>query len=901
MIFAPLFLVPVRAGPLPEVNYTLRTWTTDDGLPHNSTSRALQDRAGFMWFGTVGGLARFDGRQFREIKLPAEYQRTGLNIRGFAEEKPGTLLVLSTSGHVLRLTDGQVSVHPSTAKAQELGEDPLDVYIEPSGVVWLGTHGGHLLRWQPDGQAKIFRRSPPLTQRSKRFTFAADDTGATWIGHDDMLAVFRNGELHRHERALAGSILVAQGRGGLVWVCTETQLLRLERGQLAVAGEPVPWHDNFASVRHLCEDSEGHVWVTSRRGLFRFARGGFQRVPTPYSIISFVTEDREGNLWVATDGSGVGQLREKSYTVFNEDNGLRQDGVSAISEDPAGRIFAANRGGGIVELATALRETHRIALPEPRLPVDTVLADKSGRFWFGGLRTGLWRLDPGVSPVPEKLPRPSAGLQVLFAARNGDIWFASLDNTLGRYRIGEPEYFSLEQGYEPQEIQAIAEDAAGHIWLGGRRGELLRWDGVRFTRQAAAEISHPIHFIHADLSDNLWIATASGMVLKDGARFQALTREHGLPDEIIHQLLEDDHGRLWLAARRGLFYVVKADLLAAARGGTSPAVSHHFGQDQGLRGFTPTANYQPAACKGSDGRLWFATTQGAIVVDPSNLRREFPPPPLLIDAVRLDGNAIGLGLRTRSADPLRFPSGRHRVEFRFAALSYTSPESVSVRHLLEGIDHDWIEAGSDRTASYTNLPPGGYRLRAIARNSVGPWSPVETIFAFTIVPAWWETLSARFAAILLLVGATAWLARTVSQRRLQGRLQRLEQAHALEKERARIARDLHDDLGASLTEIGLLADRLVPAVAPDLGPQLSGLAWRTRRLATDLSSIVWTMSGKNTPCKVWRNSSASIPNACFATPTSIASSKVRSRFPPRPLLPTSSTSCSRRQKRRSTM
>jgi signal transduction histidine kinase len=296
---------------------------------------------------------------------------------------------------------------------------------------------------------------------------------------------------------------------------------------------------------------------------------------------------------------------------------------------------------------------------------------------------------------------------------------------------------------------------------------------------------------------------------------------------------------MWFASRRGLFYVAKSELLAVARAEAAQVTSHMLGREHGLVALTPIATYYPTTGKSPDGRLWFATAQGAVVVNPGRMLRDLPPPPVLIDEVLWDGAPVAVG------EKLRLPSGQHRVEFHFSALSYTAPENVRLRHRLEGAESNWVETGSERTAGYTNLRPRDYRLQVIARNSVGVWNTTGATLAFTIVPAWWETVYFRAGVVLMLIGFTAWLARTFAQRRLQQKLRRLEQDHALEKERARIARDLHDDLGASLTEVGLLADRLVGAAPSELSPQLSGLAWRTRRLATELSGIVWTMSASN--------------------------------------------------------
>ena len=842
IIFGCLALgVVVCAAPPRPAEYFTRTWTTDDGLPHNSTSRVVQDEAGFMWFATVGGLARFDGREFRKIPVAGQTESLGFNIRGLARERPGTLLVIPTDGQLLRLTGSTTTVHPATTELIAAGDKPADLHVENSGAVWIGTFDGRLLRWQPDGATTWFGREQPLGTRSKRFTFATDEADRTWVASDGLLAVFREGDWRRHEAAPAGPMLIAPGKDGAIWVCTAARLLRIEHGRLAPVCDGVPWENEFNSIRHVFEDSAGNVWISSsRRGLFRFADGRVERIATPYSSVSFVTEDREGNLWAATD-SGVVQLREKAFQLFNVASGLRQESVSAVGEDARGRMWLANRAGGLAAVGPDDPRPQPPAWPDAAVFANVVCADTRNRLWFGGGRDGLRRVALDAPAVPERLPAPAMNLHLLFAAKNGDMWFAAGGDQLGCYHDDHLRVFAAGDGFPPQSIRALAEDANGHIWLGGPGGSLFRWDGVRFQDFDAAPgwPRRPIHAITAGADGLLWICTAGGLIVKDGERFHVLTQAHGLADDILQQVLEDDQGRVWFASSRGFFHVTKAELLAVVRGGASRVTSHAFGRSQGLTSVTPTANYQPAAARTRDGRLWFATSQGAVVIDPERLPRDLPPPPVVIDEMRLDGQVLA------TSGAVRVPSGRHRLDFRFAALTYTTPDAVVVRHQLEGADAGWVESGSDRAANYSGLAPGNYRLRVIARNSTGQWNNDGATLSFTVVPAWWETMPARVGGLLLLVGASGWIARGVSQRRLKARLRRLEQEHALEKERVRIARDLHDDLGASLTEVGLLADRLVGTPATELAPQLAGLAWRTRRLATELSGIVWTMSPKN--------------------------------------------------------
>lgn len=828
------------AGDVAAPEYHLRTWTTDDGLPHNSTTRIVQDRAGYLWFATVGGLARFDGREFREMPVPPEHRPRGFNVRAFAEESPGTLVVLPTSGTLLRLTGGAWSEHPAAREMTERQETPVDLHVDARGALWLVTSGNRLARWSTDGGLRFFETGAASSPRLRRFTFASDENGRTWVGSDALLAGEQDGRLQSHELTPYEPVLISAGRAGRIWVCTDGRLLRLEHGRLKVESETVPWEGEFVGIRNLWEDSRGVLWIAStRRGLLRYAGGRFTAVATPYPSVSFVTEDREGNLWMATDGRGIVQLREKPYRLYNTAAGLPHEIVSSVTEDRGGRVWLANRTGGLVVVEPD-GTLHAGGPPDFRSYANVVCLDARDRVWFGGGQSGLFRWDRNAGLPPVRLPLPPTNPHLLLVAQNGDVWFAGASDVVGFYRDDEPHLLGAAEGFAPRSVVAIAQERDGAIWLVDHQGELLRWNGRRIEPLPTprAVVPRPIHTLHPDAAGRLWLGTAGGLVVKDGEAFRLLTRAHGLADDLILQIVEDDEERLWFGSRRGLFYVAKSELLAVARGQAERVTSHMFGRNQGLSGLSPTPNYQPAAGKTRDGKLWFATTQGAVAIEPARLPRDLPPPPLLIDEVRLDGRSLPPGAR-------HLPSGRHRLEFRFAALSFIAPEDVLLRHQLEGADRQWVDTGTDRTASYTNLPPGDYRLRVIARDSAGRWNTTGAALAFTIVPAWWETWYFRATALGLLTALTAWLARTIAQRRLRERLQRVEQEHALEKERIRIARDLHDDLGASLTEVGLLADRLVTTPAPELGRQLAGLAWRTRRLSTDLSGIVWSMSPRN--------------------------------------------------------
>jgi signal transduction histidine kinase/ligand-binding sensor domain-containing protein len=834
-----LLVVPAPASP--PFGHEIRSWTTDEGLPHNAVTRALQDSAGFLWFGTVGGLARFDGREIRNVPLSPEHPEQPHNVRGLAEESPGVLVVLASPGRLVRIAQGTVTLHPANAHLNRLRDTPVDLYVEPAGAVWVATTAGSLLRWTPDGSVELFGLETPVAARSKRFSFVTDAKGETWIASDDFLAVHRDGRFLRHPDTPAGPGLLAPSRRGGAWYATTNRLFLLRDGQLLLQTTEVPWKDDFGSVRHLAENASGELLLTGRRGLVRYQNRSFETLPLPSSSLNYILEDREKNLWVCTIGSGIGQLRERSHRVINEEAGLRHGSVSSLAEDSTGRIWIANRNGGLHVLDPKTGRAHRLPDPATQRPVDVVAVDRKDQVWFGGPQLNLWPAPSSPDRVAVRLAVPADNLNALLATRSGAVWFATTDEQIGRYQNGQVELLGRHHGYSLGSAYALVEDRDGALWIGGRTGILLRWDGSNFHRVGERQIQAAIHDLNLDQDGYLWIGTASGLLVRDGDRIHRLTTDQGLPDNLIYNVLDDDQGQLWLATRRGLFHAPQAELLAVARNGQPRLTMRRLGPEQGLRGFTPTPNFEPNAIRTVSGRLLFATTQGVIEVDPTRVPAPFPPPPVLVDTLRWNGEPQAI----RPSRSVRLPSGEHRVDLGLAVLSFAAPESILLRHRLVNFDAQWVETGSDRVATYTNLPPGRYELLAVARNAAGVWSEAAPLLTLHVEPTWWETTGFRIAAAVVVAFLIAAVARAVSQRRLRARLRRLEEAHALERERNRIARDLHDELGAGMTEVGLLADRLVESAPREMAAQLTGLAWRSRRLATDLSGIVWTMNSSH--------------------------------------------------------
>ena len=335
-------------------------------------------------------------------------------------------------------------------------------------------------------------------------------------------------------------------------------------------------------------------------------------------------------------------------------------------------------------------------------------------------------------------------------------------------------------------------------------------------------------------------AHGGGLVIRRDGRFLRLDGAQGLPDEIISQLLEDDFGALWFGTSRRLFRVYKQELLDCALGRTAAITPITYGRSDGLSGFSAVGSYQPTAWKAANGHLWFVSRKGLVTVDPARLRGEQPAPRAYLDGFAVDGRPV------TAANP-RFSTANRKYEFHFTCPEYVAPQDVRYRYRLEGLDTDWSEPIAERTVSFSKLPPGSYRFRVTACNGNLVWNPSEAQAAFAVLPVWWNTLWARLGLAGLAATGLTLLVRFLSHRRLRARLERLELKQRVEAERARIARDLHDGLGASLTQASMMADEMCEDTDTigDLKAQSARLAERVRAITRDLEGAVWTASPKH--------------------------------------------------------
>jgi signal transduction histidine kinase/ligand-binding sensor domain-containing protein len=717
-----------------------------------------------------------------------------------------------------------------------------------------------------DGKASAVSKADGFPSAGGMCALARDSKGRIWFAKNGQIGLFQNERFQTLLRLTASPTRITGARSGGIWICSGFHVLKFEDGRKAQdLGEFNPEFSN-SEPSALLEDHDEALWIgTTFSGLYRLGDDGFEKIPTSYPSVACLMEDREGSIWVGTDGGGLNQIRPRAAELETTETGLPFAAVQSITEDTNGVVWVTTRNGALAYRAARGWTT----LPETRNwsnDASCVTADAFGDLWVGTRHRGLICRRGGEFLGSREIGKTRGiTIHTLLATRSGDIWLGE-DSPTAIERLRNGQLQSLEVPVDIRSIRATTEDSSGQVWFGTSKGILLRADGDRLVDETSLLGKTPlsIRCLHPGPDGSLWIGFASfGLGRIKDRQFSLIGTAQGLYDDYISQILADDQGWLWCGSDTGIFKVRQKDLEAVAEGRAKRVQCIRYGQREGLAASLANFGDAPGFLRSKDGRLWFPTRTALAVIDPRKLRHNLEPPPVLLTRVTVADKTVasyGGAMPVERANPpgtvdlrdpqavLRLPPDHGRIEFEFTGLSFIGSDNIRFRYRLEPVDNNWIESRPrERSAGYSRLASGRYRFHLAASSSEGEWSEKEADLALIVSPFFWQTWTFRFAAFGAFTGLIIGMVRYVSFRRLRTQLRVLEQQSALHQERARIAKDIHDDLGANLTQISLLGelaqqDRGTPEKA---GEHIGKISSTARELIKSLDEIVWAVNPGN--------------------------------------------------------
>ena len=738
-VAAVLLAVPSRAlDPHKAITQYVQTlWTTEAGLPQSSVYSIAQTQDGYIWFGTEQGLARFDGVRFTVFDRRINKGLAANYIQRLQASSDGSLWIGTDSG-LTHLQDG--SFHTLTTR-DGLSNDNVWALVESrDGSLWIGTDRG--LNHLRNGNIRVYATKDGLPGDTIR-ALLEDRAGVLWIATSGGLAQFDGSRFTTYttrDGLPDNSVTtLAAAPDGAIWVGTSHGgLAHWDKGKVTNWSAGLPEND----VVSLLDDGDGNLWIGfDRHGIGRLRHqtldryGSAEGLPSAYCT-NALFKDREGNLWIGLFDAGVVQLRDGKFTNFGKREGLSTHLVWAVLEARDGSIWVGTDNAGLNHLKDGKVEVYTAYDGLPARPLGALLEGRDGTIWLG-FHTGLLgRLKDGRVTVYQDPLSTHAAVDSIFEDRKGDLWIGMLGTGLARFKNGRFEHYTTSG-----QVRSITQAPDDALWFAAEENAVSRLQGKLLTVYTWRNglLSDHVMCLYVDRQGVAWVGTLDGLNRIKNGRVTSYSVDQGLFDNTVGSIVEDDSGNLWMSCDNGIFCVRKQELNDYAEGRVRSVHSVAYGIVDGLRSKECTYGATGSVYKGRDGRLWFTTMAGLAVIDPNHILRNELAPPAWIESLSFDKKVAPL------ENGIRLGPGSGSMEIQFTAPSFVAPARMQFRYRLEGFDREWVDAGTRRTAYYTNLPPGRYTFQVQAANSDGVWNRTGASLEFELRPhfyqkAWFYTL-----------------------------------------------------------------------------------------------------------------------------------------------------------------
>ncbi|MBX7170116.1 MAG: hypothetical protein K1X72_04105 [Pyrinomonadaceae bacterium] len=793
-LFSAVVAVNGQTASNPNDEYLETVWTTEQGLPQNSVNAIIQSRDGYLWLGTFGGLARFDGIKFTTYNSGNTPGLKNNRILSLFEARDGTIWIGTQSGEVMTFKDGIGKTYTTAdglvnGFVWAIGEDS-------DGTVWVGNDFG-ISRFE-NGHFKTFTKDDGLPN------------GQTWvINHNAenqlQIAIGPNIVNFADEKLKIDSLapignpnfrdFLNQPQQATDWINSIKQQTIYRKANPSLQRSPV---SSLNQAIWFMEDSVGAFWAGYlwKTGMYRFEDGKILDYPTKFSSRTMI-EDREHNYWVGLNGGGLMRLRRRALKTLTTENGLPNDYVGTVVDDGTGGVWIGTSEGLVhwqdgQKIRTYTTKDGLIANP-----VKALCLDRNGGLWIGSGPAGLTYFKDGKFKIINQEGLIIGETTALLEDKDGNIWIGT---EYGLHILGDggKQTFQKKDGLVNEAVRMLKQTSDGAIWIGTTNG-LSRWkDGVftNFTTEQGLSNDY-VRDLFEDADSGLWLATYGGGLnyLKDN-KITSITSRNGLFDDFLSRLLPDDDGNFWLLSNRGIFKTDRNELKDFVEGKTKSVSQISFGVADGMKSSEGAGGIQPAGWRTKDGKFWFPTIKGLVIVDPKSSNAAFAPP-VVIEQIMVDRTV------TPWQEKIEIYPGQENIEIAYTGLSLSRPEQIRFQYKMENLNDDWINAGTRRTAYYSYIPPGEYIFKVKANND-GIWSEETTLKIIVKPPfyrTWWFYVLTILTIVLIIFGLVRL--RFIQLKRRNDAQEefsrRLINAH--EAERNRIAAELHDSIGQSLAMI----------------------------------------------------------------------------------------------------
>ncbi|HMH22825.1 MAG TPA: two-component regulator propeller domain-containing protein [Puia sp.] len=874
-------------------------YSTDQGLPINNIICSATDKAGNLWFGTGGGgISKYDGQHFTNYTIAQGL--AGSVVFCIMEDKAANLWIGTTSG-VSKYNGNHFTNY--TVSGGLAGNFVTCIIQESGGNLWFGTHDGGVSKYDGDHFTN-YTTAQGLAGNYVRCVLQ-DRRGNLWFGTDAGGVSKYDGHHFTNYTTTEGlgnnSVnCIARDNAGNLWFGTNGGASSYDGKSFTnyTTTEGLAANDVFC----ILQDGAGDLWFgTHTNGVSKYDGSRFRNYTKAEGLadnkINSIVQDRAGNLWIASQGGGVSKYEGNSFTHFTTAQGLANNLVFSMTQDKTGNLWFGTYEGGVSRYDGKSFANYTKAQGLPDISIWAMLTDKAGNVWFGSDRAGVSKYD-GSSFTNYTTAQGLVDNAVISMLQDkaGNIWFGTRASGVSRFDGSSFTNYTTAQGLAGNSIWSIAQDGAGNIWFGTHEKGVSKYDGHGFTNYTMAQglAGNTISSVYQAKNGNLWFGTdGEGVSRYDGQRFTNYTTEQGLADNAVSFIVEDQtRDIIWFGTNQGL------------SGFKDKPSDHGHLSDNGFENFSKLTGYpiKDVSTGGmladNNGIVWVGSGEGKLIrFDYGALdKRTTAPLNLEIQAIKINNENIcwnnlmprrqgyeaadsltllsemtgsfGKVLSSVQLDSMRkkysgvrldgmrrfypvpthlvLPHRDNNITIDFVAIDPALPKQVGYQYKLEGYTNDWSPLSNNPSAVFGNMGGGDYIFKLKAVSPFGVWSEME--YAFTVLPPWWFTWWA-YALYGCMAGAIWYIFYRYSVRRIKRR-QAAEIdiiVAAQEDERKRISRDLHDDIGARLTNMNILSalGQQKAGEAAEMSGYLKRISSEVQTSVEALDDIVWSIDTQN--------------------------------------------------------
>lgn len=805
--------------------YPFRAFSIEQGLSESVVYDIAQDDDGYIWLATGFGLNRYDGVNFRNY-----FEEQGLNssrLRSLLKDDQGIIWIGSEAG-VNFIKDDSIHTDPDYSALNN--STVISIYQDMLGDMWFATDGNGVWHYSDGIQIAQYTTSNGLGDNRVR-AVAESENGTLWFATRDGLTVLENGNFRTYgtDEGLPANRIrdVKVDQSGTVWIGTRSGLVKYDGKEFKVFDVQDGLINDL--IRTVSITEKGELWIGTEGGISHFDGEDFKNFDAGSGISNEIIYssliDSERNVWFGTFGGGVNFFIGDYFANYDTELGLTNNLVTSFTEDQNGRIWIATYGGGITIYEDGNLTPYQGNSSLPDNQVYTLFKDSNGDIWIG-MREGLARVSNGYLKVFQDKEFPFRKVRNVMEASDGSFWISTYDDGIVHYRDGKFEQITTEEGIISNRVLDSVEGDDGSIWIATYGGITRYLDGEfqSFAIQEGLPNNAVMNLMHDD-DGTIWAATFGGLAWFDGLKFQSITVEDGLPDDVAYFIYKNSEGFYWIGSTEGVIRFDK-DSYFSSNDRNRNLSFKILNKELGL--ITNELNLG-AVYEDSSGVLWFGTVEGLSRFDPNRYSVSQVPPKVHITAVNASG---------RDYEPDREFKLSHRenyVEISYTGINFSAPNQILYEYQLSGIDPEWQRTNS-RSVKYPSLPPGEYTFKIHGRNINGAWSPEVEELKFVISAPFWMQWWFWILIGSIIVGIIYLFYNYYRARKMID----------IERMRVRIASDLHDDVGASLTEIALQSDFLLAGdIQGEIKKSLAQIGDQCRKIVSSLDDIVWSIDARN--------------------------------------------------------